>query len=69
MSRRLPPLAAQIDMLIDRAMAAGLPVEGVEIGVDGCPRVLTRRPVQGVAVNDDLDWVTLAGQANDYGRA
>lgn len=61
MSRR-PALASLIDLLIERAQAHGLTIEAVEISVDGMPRVLTRRPAPGVALNDDLDWVTLAGE-------
>lgn len=70
MTRRRLPLAAQIDLLIERAKACGLSVEAVEITVDGVPRVLTRRPSQGVGIaNDDGDWVDLAGQTQDLGRA
>lgn len=69
MTKRATPLCAQIDLLIARAQAAGLTIEAVEISVDGAPRVLTRRPSPGVAVNDDDDWVTLAGATQDHGRA
>lgn len=68
MSRR-PPLAQMIDLLIQRAVAAGLTIEAVEISVDGCPRILTRRPAPGVALNDDMDWVDLAGEKTAAGRA
>lgn len=68
MSRR-PPLAQLIDLLIERAQAHGLTVEAVEISVDGTPRILTRRPAGGVAVNDDADWVSLAGEKTVAGRA
>lgn len=69
MTRRAPPLAQMLDLLIERATAAGLTVEAVEISVDGCPRVLTRRPTPGVALNDDTDWVDLAGEKTAAGRA
>jgi hypothetical protein len=62
-------LVSQIDLLIERAQAHGLTIEAVEISVDGAPRVLTRRPVGGVALNDDVDWVTLAGETKAAGRA
>lgn len=62
-------LAAQLDLLIERAQAHGLPIEGVEISVDGTPRVLTRRDTPGVALNDDDDWVSLAGETKVAGRA
>jgi hypothetical protein len=62
-------LAAMVDLLIERAQAHGLTVEAVEISVEGAPRVLTRRPAPGVAVNDDLDWVGLAGETKAAGRA
>ena len=67
MTRRT--LVAQIDLLIERAVKAGLTVEAVEISVDGAVRVLTRRPTPGVALNDTGSWVDLAGQAQDHGRA
>lgn len=63
------PLTQMIDLLIERAQAAGLPIEAVEISVDGCPRILTRRPSPGVALNDDVDWVDLAGETKAAGRA
>lgn len=69
MTRRSPPLCALIDLLIERAQAHGLAIEAVEISVDGCPRVLTRRPAAGVALNDDVDWVDLAGETKAAGRA
>lgn len=50
-------------------IACGLKVEAVEIAVDGSLRVLTSRPAPGVALNDDEDWVALAGTAQDHGRA
>ena len=67
MTRRA--LVSQIDVLIERAQALGLTIEAVEITVDGCPRILTRRPPPGVALNDDESWVDLAGQTQDHGRA
>lgn len=66
---RRPPLASLIDMLIDRAQARGLVVEAVEISAEGAPRVLTRRPAPGVALNDDANWVDLAGETQAAGRA
>lgn len=69
MTRRAMPLCSQIDLLIERVQAAGLSIEAVEITVDGAPRVLTHRPAPGVAVNDDLDWVSLAGETKAVGRA
>lgn len=61
----------QID--VERAIrsveARGLKVEAVEIAVDGAIRVLTSRPRLGVALNDDDDWVSLAGATTDLGRA
>lgn len=62
-------LSANLDLLIERAMALGLTIEAVEISVDGCPRILTRRPAPGVALNDDVDWVDLAGETKAAGRA
>ena len=47
---------------IRAVLAGGLEVQAVEIGRDGAIRVLTRRPAGDVAVNDDEDWVSLAGQ-------
>lgn len=69
MSKRAKPLCAQIDLLIERAQAHGLTVEAVEITVDGAPRILTQRPLPGVGLNDNDDWVALAGQTQDHGRA
>lgn len=62
-------LIAQIDLLIERAIACGLAVEAVEITTEGAVRVLTHRPAPGVALNANDDWVTLAGQTTDLGRA
>jgi hypothetical protein len=53
---------ADLERAIRGAQAVGLDVRAVEIGRDGAIRVLTRRPMGDVAVNDDDDWVTLAGQ-------
>lgn len=64
-----PSLAAKIDLLIERAIALGLTVEAVEISPEGAPRILTRRPTPGVAVNDDQSWVDLAGTTETTGRA
>ena len=61
--------AADVDLLIERAAACGLAVEAVEITVDGSVRILTRRPVGAVALNDDADWVDLAGETQAAGRA
>ena len=61
--------SADIDRLISRAQASGLSIEAVEITVDGHPRILTRRPAPGVALNDDTSWVDLAGETQDHGRA
>jgi hypothetical protein len=66
---RRQPLCAQIDLLIERAQAHGLTVEAVEISVEGSPRILTRRPAHGVALNDDQSWVDLAGETKAAGRA
>lgn len=68
MTRRAP-LAQMIDVMIARALEAGLSVEAVEISVDGSPRILTRRPPPGVALNDDQDWTDLAGETQAAGRA
>lgn len=68
MSRRAVR-AVEIDLLIERAEEHGLTIEAVEITVDGAVRVLTRRPLPGVALNDDDSWVDLAGQTQDHGRA
>lgn len=68
MSRRAA-LVQMIDLLIERAKQHGLAIEAVEISVDGCPRILTRRPAPGVALNDDDDWVSLAGETEAAGRA
>lgn len=62
-------LAAKLDLLIERALALGLTIEAVEISTEGCPRILTRRPAPGVALNDDVDWVDLAGEKTAAGRA
>lgn len=69
MTKRAAVRWTDIDKLVERAAACGLTVEAVEITVDGALRVLTRRPAPGVALNDDDDWVTLAGQTQDHGRA
>lgn len=53
---------ADLERAIRGAQAVGLDVRAVEIGRDGAIRVLTRRPAGDVAVNDDDDWVSLAGQ-------
>jgi len=52
---------ADLERAIRGAQAVGLDVRAVEIGRDGAIRVLTRRPAGDVAVNDDDDWVSLAG--------
>lgn len=62
-------MCALLDLLIERAQAHGLAIEAVEISVDGTPRILTRRPAPGVALNDDDDWVSLAGATKASGRA
>lgn len=53
---------SDLERAIRGAQAVGLDVRAVEIGRDGAIRVLTRRPAGDVAVNDDDDWVSLAGQ-------
>ena len=53
---------SDLERAIRGAQAVGLEVQAVEIGRDGAIRVLTRRPAGDVAVNDDDDWVRLAGQ-------
>ena len=53
---------ADLERAIRGAQAVGLDVRAEEIGRDGAIRVLTRRPAGDVAVNDDDDWVSLAGQ-------
>jgi len=58
-----------LDRVIRTMQARGLSVAAVEISVDGALRVLTGKPAPGVALNDDDDWVSLAGQAQDHGRA
>lgn len=60
---------SDIERLIRGAQALGLTVEAVEIAADGAIRVLTRRPLPGVALNDDDDWVNLAGETTDHRRA
>lgn len=60
---------SDVERLVRAAKAADLIVEAVEIAVDGAIRVLTRRPAGGVPVNDDADWVTLAGETQDHRRA
>jgi predicted metal-dependent TIM-barrel fold hydrolase len=62
-------LVVQVDLLIERAQALGLTIEAVEITTEGAVRVLTQRPLPGVALNANDDWVTLAGQTKDLGRA
>jgi hypothetical protein len=69
MTRRAAAMVRDADLLIERAQAHGLTVEAVEITVDGAVRVLTHRPAPGVALNDDHDWVTLAGETKAAGRA
>jgi hypothetical protein len=69
LTRRAAFRLADVDRLIERVSAHGLTVEAVEITVDGAVRVLTSRPAPGVALNDDDDWVSLAGQTQDLGRA
>jgi hypothetical protein len=66
---RRATLIANLDLLIERALACGLAIEAVEISPEGTPRILTRRPAPGVALNDDEDWVDLAGEAKVAGRA
>lgn len=65
------PLFKQCD--VERACrgvrATGLNIEAVEISVDGAIRVLTSRPSPGVALNDDMNWVDLAGATQDHRRA
>lgn len=62
-------LVSQVDLLIERATACGLTVEAVEITVEGAVRILTRRPAPGLALNANEDWVSLAGETQDIGRA
>ena len=62
-------LIRELDTLHEWAVSKGLPIEAVEITVDGHPRILTRRPAPGVALNDDTSWVDLAGETQDHGRA
>jgi hypothetical protein len=69
MTKRLPSLSAQITLLVERAQALGLAVEAVEITPQGCPRILTRRPGVGLALDGGDDWVKLAGETQDLGRA
>jgi hypothetical protein len=68
-TRRAQVRQADVDLLIGRAAACGLSIEAVEITVDGSVRILTRRPPPGVALNDDVSWVDLAGNSTDHGRA
>lgn len=49
--------------------STGLTVKSVEFAVDGALRVLTHAPSGGVAVNENEDWVSDAGQAEDDRRA
>ena len=58
-----------VERAIRGAQAGGLTVEAVEISAEGSIRVLTRRPLPGVPLNDDDDWVNLAGATKDHGRA
>lgn len=61
---------SDVERLVRAAAAGGLIIEAVEVAVDGAIRVLTRRPAEsGVPVNDDADWVTLAGATQDHRRA
>lgn len=54
--------AREVDLLIARALAAGLIVEAIEITPDGALRVLTQRPTQkGAALLDD-SWLDLVGR-------
>jgi len=69
MTRAVGFRQGDVERLVRAAVAGGLDVQAVEIGTDGAIRVLTRRPSPGVPVNDDADWVTLAGQAQDHRRA
>jgi hypothetical protein len=56
------PRAADLDLLIQRAIAGGLAIEAVELTPDGIVRVLTRRPHGDAFVESGEDWVALAGQ-------
>lgn len=63
---RLTFKQCDVERAVRAAKAVGLVVEAVEISVDGAIRLLTSRPAPGVAVNDDQDWVTFAGAAQDH---
>lgn len=71
MAKRTPQLFKQTDLerAIRAATAGGLVVKAVEIAVDGALRILTAPKETGVGVNDDDDWVSLAGSTQDPRRA
>lgn len=50
------------------AAQAGLTVESIELSPKGAVRLLTSRVGDGTAL-DDGDWVALAGETTDHGRA
>lgn len=58
-----------VERLVRSAVAVGLTVEAVEISPEGAIRVLTTRPAPGVPVNDDRNWIDLAGQTTAHARA
>lgn len=64
-------LQSDVERAIRAVVKRGLEVASVEIAPGGAIRVLTRSPVGGVPINDHgaVDWVSLAGEAQDHERA
>jgi hypothetical protein len=62
---------SDVERLVRGAIKGGWPVGGFQIVVDGGRITLLPVTAREVAmpVNDDVDWVTLAGEAEDSGRA
>lgn len=60
---------ADVERAIRASVAAGLEIKAVEIAVDGSVRVLTHGGQPGVALNENDDWVDLAGSTQDHRRA
>lgn len=59
---------ADVKRAIDSVRSTGLAIKSVEFTVDGAFRVLTQAGDPGVAVNENVDWVSDAGAAQDDRR-
>ncbi len=64
-SRRPTFRLTDLERAIKGVQAAGLTVKSVEITVDGAVRVLTHTNGHGVPINENDDWVTHSGSAQD----